>query len=286
MLNFIATGQSLALHLAKSGYTVFPFVPLPSPNSPPTSTALSTLLLTWSSMQKRLRARHPSHPGAVVPVITDPEGPSDDTSFSTKTDFKGKGRFAHAGETVRAYCRESGLELVAIVCAARSPSRSSVIRLGSPNYNSKLEIINDSSIPASPPPVFALTVPGPLHHSALAMTDENTLLSLYRTNVLDPLSVIRELSDLLSAGQGRGRVIFVKGGKGVEPDEQEEGTVAGAMRMVGAARSEAARLLRGELGGVGIDACEVIVGESSLLLVATGTDIRQDIQWLPSARSL
>lgn len=56
-------------------------------------------------------------------------------------------------------------------------------------------------------------------------------------------------------------MVFVNGGKGVEVDEEEGGLLPGATRMVGAARSEAARLLRGELGGVGIDVCEVVVGQ-------------------------
>lgn len=273
-----ATGQSLTLYLAKSGYTVFPLVPLPSSHSPPTSIALSSLLLTWSGIQKRLRARHPSHPGAVVPVITDPENSTDYKWSPTKADLKGKGRFAHAGETVRAYCKENGLELVAIVCAARSPHRPSASRDDSPRSpqsKTKWDMITGTTTPRSQypaslpsairslsiPPSLTISIPRSIHHSSLAMTDEQTLISLYRTNVLDPLSVIRELSDLLSTCAGRGRVVFVNGGKGVEVDEEEGGLLPGATRMVGAARSEAARLLRGELGGVGIDVCEVVVGQ-------------------------
>ena len=82
--------------------------------------------------------------------------------------------------------------------------------------------------------------------------------------MLDPLSVIRELSDLLSAGRGRGRVVFVNnGGKTVEVDQVVDGVVPGATQMVAAARGATAKLLRKELGGVGIDVCEVVVGESS-----------------------
>lgn len=81
---------------------------------------------------------------------------------------------------------------------------------------------------------------------------------------MDPLSVIRELSDLLAVS--RGRVVFVNGGTGtdLEPEndlEPIEG-LPGAMKMIGAARAEAAKLLRTELGDVGIDVCEVVVGES------------------------
>jgi hypothetical protein len=80
---------------------------------------------------------------------------------------------------------------------------------------------------------------------------------------MDPLSVIRELSDLLAVS--RGRVVFVNGGSGSDevPGEDEEAIqgLPGAMRMIGAARAEAAKLLREELGDVGIDVCQVVVGE-------------------------
>ncbi|CAD6588859.1 MAG: hypothetical protein TREMPRED_005186 [Tremellales sp. Tagirdzhanova-0007] len=279
-----ATGQSLTLHLARSGYTVFPLVPLPSPNSPPTSAALSSLLLTWSGVQKRLRARFPSHSGAVVPVITDPESSTDDPWTSTKADLKGRGRFAHAGETVRAYCRENRLELVAIVCAARGLRPGSSSNPGSPRSNYKLAMISDTLSPptqfpmslVSSPPAMTISIPRPLHHSALAMTDEQTLISLYWTNVLDPLSVIRELSDLLSAGRGRGRVVFVNnGGKTVEVDQVVDGVVPGATQMVAAARGATAKLLRKELGGVGIDVCEVVVGPMSPRIGTPGYHLRQ-----------
>lgn len=81
---------------------------------------------------------------------------------------------------------------------------------------------------------------------------------------MDPLSVIRELSDLLAVS--RGRVVFVNGPldtgsqSNSDADEPLEG-LPGATRMVGAARAEAARLLRDELGDIGIDVCEVVVGE-------------------------
>jgi hypothetical protein len=85
---------------------------------------------------------------------------------------------------------------------------------------------------------------------------------------MDPLSVIRELSDLLAVS--RGRVVFVNGGSGsdepLEEDEEAIQGLPGAMRMIGAARAEAAKLLREELGDVGIDVCEVVVGEHYILL--------------------
>ncbi|WVQ93504.1 hypothetical protein IAU59_000578 [Kwoniella sp. CBS 9459] len=174
------TGQSLTLHLAKTGYTVFPFVPLPSPDTdsppPPTSQALSNILLAWSSAQKRLRAKYPRHCGQVVPVIVDPDNIAQDLSPNQRGDLKrpsasglgsnsgsassastlddssllkrgSKGkkaelsqrgtqlesgstddshstsrrsRFGHAGETVRAYCRENNLYIVAIICTPRN----------------------------------------------------------------------------------------------------------------------------------------------------------------------
>ncbi|WVQ78838.1 hypothetical protein IAT38_000929 [Cryptococcus sp. DSM 104549] len=321
-----ATGQSLTLHLAKSGYTVFPFVPLPSPSSPPTSGALSHLLLTWSGIQKRLRARHPNHPGAVVPVIVDPEGNAEDAYVGElKKDpavavKEGGSRFGHAGETVRAYCRDNGLSLVAIVCASRKtksyqPQPGHSVVQGISGANSKTsnddEAREENPLTAS----FAATAPStflPLHPglphilpaTALSMASEDTLLSLYRTNVLDPLCVIRELSDLLSShspvpgdensssnrprGRGRGRVIFVNGGSGVGISELEDDQevpdgggsglgvgVQGAIRMIGAARSEGAKLLREELEGAGIDVCEVVVGPMSPRVGTVGHNLRQ-----------
>lgn len=271
----IAAGQSLALHLAKSGYTVFPLVPLPAPDSPPASSALSSLLLTWSGMQKRLRARYPSHPGTVVPVITDPETFTLHTDDSwTQHPQKSKGRFAHAGETVRAYCKDNGLSLTAVVCTPRTPKRHKtitspggtihIIPPSPPSYPDRLPIVPDFSPDPRASRALSTFVQPRLPTSALAVTDEQTLLSLYRTNVMDPLSVIRELSDLLAVS--RGRVVFVNGPldtgsqSTVDGDEPLEG-LPGATRMVGAARAEAARLLRDELGSIGIDVCEVVVGE-------------------------
>lgn len=274
--DILAAGQSLALHLARSGYTVFPLVPLPAPDSPPAASALSSLLLTWSGIQKRLRARHPSHPGTVVPVLTDPETFTlhTDESWTQHHPHKVKNRFAHAGETVRAYCKDNGLSLTAVVCTPRTPKRPKtvtspggtirIIPPSPPSYPDILPIIPDLSPYADSPTSHELsTFNQPrLPTSALALTDEQTLLSLYRTNVMDPLSVIRELSDLLAVS--RGRVVFINGpldiGSQNDGDEPLEG-LPGATRMVGAARAEAARLLRDELGGIGIDVCEVVVGK-------------------------
>jgi len=259
--------------LAKSGYTVFPLVPLPAPDSPPTTSALPTLLLAWSGIQKRLRARWPSHPGAVVPVITDPETFVLQThdSWTRKTQGN-QNRFAHAGETVKAYCLDNGLSLTAIVCASRTPKRpktvtspGGTIRIIPPSphsYPDTLPIVPDFSA-HSQSSTWGMTLPPRLPTASLALSDDQTLLSLYRTNVMDPLSVIRELSDLLAVS--RGRVVFVNGGSGSDEvlgeDEEAIQGLPGAMRMIGAARAEAAKLLREELGDVGIDVCEVVVGK-------------------------
>jgi len=264
----------LTLHLARSGYTVFPLVPLPAPDSPPTTSALPTLLLTWSGIQKRLKARWPSHPGAVVPVITDPETFTLHTHHSWTRGKRNEpqNRFAHAGETVRAYCLDNGLSLTAVVCASRTPKRPKtitspggtirIIPPSPPSYPDTLPIIPDFS-PPSPTSALGLTLPPRLPPASLALSDDQTLLSLYRTNVMDPLSVIRELSDLLAVS--RGRVVFVNGGSEAGVECGEDGEVIqglpGAMRMIGAARAEAAKLLREELGEVGIDVCEVVVGQ-------------------------
>lgn len=264
-------------------------MPLPSPASPPTSAALSSLLLTWSRTQKRVRAKFPNHPGSVVPIITDPE--TDDTlTGSPPSDLKGKGRYAHAGDTVRAYCYEQNLTLVAIVCASRAPRKSRQIELPTPapsppRGKGRVKFIDQVSTPptqSSPIlPAFSSSsevalplVPfiRPLHPGSLALADDHTLISLYRANIIEPLALIRELRDLLSTsssvGKGRSRVIFVNGAEGGGVDNLDEDVASavttrmeGAMRIVSTARAETARLLRSELGGVGIDVCEVLVGE-------------------------
>ena len=284
-----ATGQSLTLQLARSGYTVFPLVPLPAPDSPPTTSALPTLLLAWSGVQKRLRARYPSHPGAVVPVITDPETFTLHThdSWTRGKNDESQNRFAHAGETVRAYCLDNGLSLTAIVCASRTPKRpktitspGGTIRIvppSPPTYPDALPIVPDLSL-RLPTSSLGLTLPPRLPPASLALSDDQTLLSLYRTNVMDPLSVIRELSDLLAVS--RGRVVFVNGGSEsddpLNEDEEAIQGLPGAMRMIGAARTEAAKLLREELGEVGIDVCEVVVGEISASTVTMKLMFRPD----------
>ncbi|ORY29787.1 hypothetical protein BCR39DRAFT_531021 [Naematelia encephala] len=257
-----ATGQSLTLHLAKCGYIVFPLLPLPSPDSPPTSAAFSHLLLTWSGIQKRLRIRNPRHPGAVVPIITDPES----SGFITPS--KAKGRFQHAGETVRIYCRDNGLELVAVVCASQGPRKSE------DGGDEEIEPPSTppTQLPISPSPSPTsrglVPLPAPRHVSlgGIAKADETTLLNLYRTNILDPLSITHELSDLLAAtsttGRGSGRVVLVNGGSNTVLSTVTDDDESGVMQIVGAARGEMTKLLRKELARAGIDVCEVVVGMS------------------------
>ncbi|KJE00117.1 hypothetical protein I311_06265 [Cryptococcus gattii NT-10] len=298
-----ATGQSLTLHLAKSGYTVFPFIPIPvSPfstsfagsngtSSAPTD-ALSNILLTWSATRKRLCARTPDHPGAVVPIIVDPEGVSgegqvdelgadggekkrthwDEGGNGKEEEGKGKerggGRFAHAGKTVRAYIRENGLTLVSIICVSHTP------------------------------------LPYLLPQGSLVNTPESTLSLAYRTNVLDPVSVVRELSDMLVSPFGgygqeesgandvnqaswesrgkkgkrkksQGRVIFINPSPSPSPLYLPCSEASGSLREYGyhhrleigsmtnlttSLRASTARILRDELALLGVEVCEVVVG--------------------------
>ncbi|WRT65781.1 uncharacterized protein IL334_002730 [Kwoniella shivajii] len=339
-----AAGQSLTLHLAKIGYTVFPLIPLPSPSSPPTSSALTHLLLTWSGVQKRLRARYPGHPGGVVPVIIDPEGISNDLStFATRGDLKkperrggGVGqaggentesRFGHAGETVKAYCKENNLSLVAIVCTSRKPklisttpsntktvnsdqvggdnsldmkgigfdksvetSTSSSISMLSEGGSSKETIdqlmINENSMTKS-------STPPTLPPSALTLTDESTLISLWRSNILDPLAIVKELTDLLaipaSLGHPKARIVFVGGENGRIVDINDESNqilfsggadarAEGAMKVIQCARKEMINIMRNEMSIVGVDVCEVLVGPMSSRLGTTGYHLRHSIE--------
>jgi len=130
----------------------------------------------------------------------------------------------------------------------------------------------ETSLLADPTSSFMVHLLRPLRQGALTMTDEQTLLSLYRASVVEPIAMVRELRDLLSAsaiaGKGKSRVIFVNGNEGVDSElmvgSAADGQLHGAMQVVGTARSEAARLLRAELGAVGIDVCEVVVGRFPL----------------------
>lgn len=268
-----ATGQSLTLRLAKSGYTVFPFVPVSAPGSTgaaPASSPFSALLLAWSGVQKRLQARDPDHTGAVVPLVIDDMGDAflsaNPYTTAPPSPPRRGGRFAHAGETVRAYCRENGLALVAIVCAAPPAIRPpSPRRNNNNNSNNGSGSSADTLVPCLSGPNHEVPLSG-IPTSALARTDEEALIALYRANILDPLCVVRALGDLLVSPRGdgrtRGRVLFVETNGTVEDLDPTAafGPFTGAARMISAARAETARLLRAELGGAGIDVCEIVVG--------------------------
>lgn len=248
------------MRLAKSGYTVFPLMPATS--SAPASSPLSTLLLAWSGIQKRIQARDPGHTGAVVPVIIDSSG---DAFLSSHVQYytsppsppKGSntaGRFTHAGDTVRAYCHENNLALVAIVCAAPVSSRAAPKSPNSPQA-------------MTPPSRNEVPIPG-VPSGSLTQTDEESLLALYNAHILDPLNVVRALGDMLvsprGSGRPHGRVLFVEAAGTVEDADLRSVFGApdgGAGRMIAAARTEAASLLRKELSYAGIDVCEVVVGE-------------------------
>jgi hypothetical protein len=179
------------------------------------------------------------------------------------------------------------LTLVAIVCAARSPRKPVNHELPTPapsppRGRGRVKFVDqvapsiDHAAPAMPfsnSLSLALVPPRSLQPGSLTLADEGTLMSLYRGNIIEPLALIRELRDLLSssseAGQGRSRVIFVNGSEGavMGVDEGINGgsrnKMEGASKIISSARAEAAKLLRAELGGVGIDVCEVMVGECS-----------------------
>ncbi|WWC96850.1 hypothetical protein V866_003725 [Kwoniella sp. B9012] len=361
-----AAGQSLTLHLAKIGYTVFPLIPLPTPSSPPTSSALTHLLLTWSGVQKRLRARFPGHPGAVVPVMVDPEGISDHLSSSARGDLKrsinsnakqemGEGRFSHAGETVRAYCKDNELSLVSIICINRKSKEMSEVYQGNNGFNLRspgsnegtredhtdgspvmmqrslsapsTSNSNSTSIDIHSPPakegerntttsansntittgtgaVINSKPSGPigpptLPSTSLMMTDENTMISLYRSNILDPLAIIKELSDLLSVpctqGYSNGRIVFIDGekanqGRIIELNDfysySEEGEEGEGVRsefyknenkvveFIHGVRERVVGIVREEMRGIGVDVCEVIVGPMSPRIGTTGYHLR------------
>lgn len=314
-----ATGQSLTLHLAKSGYTVFPFIPLPSASTstpastssaayndndndndtlnPPTD-ALSNILLTWSATRKRLCARTPNHPGAVVPIIVDPEGVSGDVEVGDlanveeekkkeegdmnwteagkegvekKTKRERCARFAHAGETVRAYIRENELTLISIICVSHTPAAFA-----------------QNPSPAAAATRATTTTTDLLPQDSLVNTPESTLNLVYRTNVLDPVSVVRELSDVLVSpppgfgrdrdggyvhrGRGKqsqGRVIFINPSpilpgsspaSHVQPPNLTSTSLNSLTSLTTSLCTSTARILRDELSVLGVEVCEVVVG--------------------------
>jgi hypothetical protein len=114
------------------------------------------------------------------------------------------------------------------------------------------------------PILGAPSIPG-LNSSSLTRTDEDALIAMYRTYILDPLCVVRALGDLLANPQGfngmKGRVLFIETNGSIDDFDATMSSQSGAAQMINAARAEAARVLRDELGGVGIGVCEIAVGE-------------------------
>lgn len=206
-----------------------------------------------------MKSRYPHHPGTIVPIITDPDSLNPGWTDSAPGNDPGiKGRYTHAGDTVRAYCRDSSLNLVAVVCASRGSGRTipaipipivSVQPSSPPKQKSRVKFSSDgesdtvrdlkaprssqakpaqtSSTYGYPDISTLIAFPRPMSAPRLAMADETTLLSLYRANVVEPLAVIKELGDLLAtaalSGRGRGRIIFVNGSEGLSPSSSEGG---------------------------------------------------------------
>lgn len=143
----------------------------------------------------------------MVPIIVDPEGVSGEGEVGELADVEKDrkegeefecGRFAHAGETVRAYIRENELTLVSIICISPSPLPSPA----TPHLS--LSPPSPLSTHPHPPSLTTAATDLLLPRDSLVNTPESTLHSIYRTNVLDPVSVVRELSDVLVSPLGFG----------------------------------------------------------------------------------
>lgn len=235
--------------------------------------------------------------------MVDPESSS--ATWLREMKGKGRARFGHAGETVRAYVAENALRLVAVVSASRDgvhgdmsddeegeegsddagEGMDSDWSPDSPDTAMIEDSADDARPAAGPPDALGISLfqhstsstvierlpPNPSTHlfstpTGLLATDESALLSLYRSNVLEPLAVIREFQDLLALPSHpdgrRGRVVFVNSpptanGRGDTGARREA-----AMGVIQAARAETARALRVEMGEMGVEVCEVAVGES------------------------
>lgn len=289
----------------------------------------------WSTAQKRLHNRYPDHSGSIEPIMTDPEGQT--TSWSKEIKGKGKARFRHAGETVRAYIQENNLRLAAVICASGGlPATSAesqeegyeldgrgqdleaadsrVLKSGdelsvdtgemedvsgwqegSPDLEMNEDYEEDTASTSKavgatydslgfplqqhqPGAIqqYHLTQSIPAPPSGLIGVDESALLALYRSNILDPLAVIREFQYLLVVPSNpdgrRGRVVFVNSSPDATENPGQEGSGGNdaANSVIGVARAETAKLLREELGEIGVDVCEVAVGESNLSPSNTG----------------
>jgi hypothetical protein len=120
----------------------------------------------------------------------------------------------------------------------------------------------------------------PISGRGLLSADESALLGLYRANVLDPLTAVRELRDMLiDPGFGAGGVANPRG-KGRNPrlvfvnaqslasgsdrgHDRGQGVDETVLRVITAARSEVISLLRDDLAESGVEVCEVVAGALS-----------------------
>lgn len=209
-----------------------------------------------------------------------------------------RGRFGHAGKTVRAYIRENGLTLVSIICAShtplpcgRIPQRPHLHPYAHPLFQTPCSLSTDHC---------TLIPTDLLPQGSLMNTPESTLCLAYRTNVLDPVSVVRELSDMLVSPSGgyrqeesaandvdqenrgkngkrqksRGRVIFINPSPSPSPLYLPCSEASGSLKEIGhypleigsmanlttSLRASTARILRDELDLLGVEVCEVVVG--------------------------
>lgn len=184
-------------------------------------------------------------------------------------------RFAHAGETVRAYIRENELTLISIICVSHTPAAFA-----------------QSPSPAAAATRATTTTTDLLPQDSLVNTPESTLNLVYRTNVLDPVSVVRELSDVLVSpppgfgfgrdgdrdggyvhrGRGKqsqGRVIFINPSpilpgsspaSHVQPPNLTSTSLNSLTSLTTSLCTSTARILRDELSVLGVEVCEVVVG--------------------------
>lgn len=187
-------------------------------------------------------------------------------------------RFAHAGETVRAYIRENELTLISIICVSHTPAAFAQSPSPSP------------SPAAAAASATTTTTTDLLPQDSLVNTPESTLNLVYRTNVLDPVSVVRELSDVLVSpppgfgrdgdrdggyrhrGRGKqsqGRVIFINPSpilpgsspaSHVQPPNLTSTSLNSLTSLTTSLCTSTARILRDELSVLGVEVCEVVVG--------------------------
>ena len=227
-------------------------------------------------------------------MLTDPE--PKDYATSLKPALKVTGKLEHAGDTVRAYCRDNHLVLVGIICAPRTDvpkpgdraaSMSSTgtareglgldVDLGAPTQDTEEPIEEKDSDPPTPTK-SPRSISSNASVGSLIMAEDHTLFSLYKTNVVDPLTIIRDLGDLLGKtrryGRGNGKVIFINDASGAGLRTMGSETQGQAM-IVGAARRGVIRQLRSELRQRGlVDVCEVAAGALCCLTQRLATEFQ------------